>query len=316
MADCYAFPGLVFYLHVGDFEMLQHFASHDVCSKNVMSLVYSTDILPRKRVSFKKFVAKKESDDELHESAGLSTGRQQANHRKPLARPVYTDNDCRRHYEEYVAVHKRQAQILASEVDFDVLREVIPKFTRLRELRVFTLDRNFKPGRDPFDTLFVQAQDDLESKACRHIASLLNPLIGLGPTIHSLDLEEVSRLLLGQLQDPTKFNHVVDICRNLTTFNIQIDTVTFESNEVGIFVPECKAILRKGEFRRLIRAMSHLESLTVVFSYMDEQNGPWPAGLRDLVSESTQLPFLKHVNFDILEASRIWSTSSFFTAAH
>lgn len=305
VADCYAFQRLVFYLHAGDFDMLRYFASHDVFSKNVKSLIYTTDLLPERRLSLRKFVARLQLDDRWYKTV-YSRGSQETKGTRPLERPQQTGDSVKKAYDKYVEVHQRQSEILANGEDFAVLKDVVPKFTGLREIIVSSRNyfREFTWVRTPFDALCLRANDELEPQACRHIGSLLLPLVGLGPKIQSLCLTQVDWSFARQLEDPSRLTQMVEICRNITRFHINMDTGCSMSDEGGMFVAECRDTIRKGHLRLLLEAMPNLESLGVVFSYMNEATGLYPAQLKDLVSETTHWPHLMDVKFDVLEASR------------
>lgn len=306
VASCYAFPTLTFYLHPGDFEMLQYFANHSIISRNVKSLVYFTDMLPEKRLSFKKFVAQKKHQDGMYYKYTRNIQPPAARARRPAQQPKYTEAEFQAAYDDYVDAHSRQTAMLANGDDFRFLRDIIPNFTALTDMMV-SAGNHYREGqwpRTPFEPLFVKADDQLEPTACRHIGSLLLPLVGLGPRLRDLTVGAVAPSFVSQFEDPVKFSQMVDICRNLTTLDLTIDTGMNEDNEVGIWVDECKAIFRTGVMRRLLGAMTNLVSLTIHFTFIDERTEDYPARFGDLVSKDAHWAHLEHVRFDVIEAPR------------
>lgn len=313
VADCYAFQHLTFYLHSGDFDMLRYFASHDTFAKNVRSLVYITDILSLRRLSFKKFLVRaKENAQKWIESIrpGARPRTRSETRRSKLshARPTFDDEELRNVYNKYVELHERQATLLAGGEDFAVLREVVPKFSRLRNIIVsadYWFRELLQARRTPFDEILIPATDALDSKACRQIGSLLMPLVGLSPRLQSLCLGEIHWSFFDRLHDSTRLTQMAEICRNLTTFNAHIDTGRLGAREEGLtFAGECARTIQQGDVRRLLEAMPRLETLTIGFTFMDEHNDIYPARLADLVSMTTHWQHLKHVKFEILEAPR------------
>lgn len=310
VADCYAFQQLKFYLHPGDFDMLRYFADHDIFAKNVRSLVYITDILPPKRVSFRKFLARANKHGEkwieVMRSGARTTAWTGERSKLPHQRPAHFDQQLRDIYDEYVELHERQVKLLAGCEDFAALKDVVPKFSRLRNITV-SADYCFREVEvcwTPFDETLAPIRDVLDPKACRQVGSLLLPLVGLSPRIQSLWLGEIHWSFFDRLHDSLRFAQMVDICRNLTTFSVHINTGNPTRDPVPTCVSDCARTVHQGDIRRLLEAMPKLESLTIGFTFLDEDNGIYPARLEDLISTNTHWLHLKHVKFDILEAPR------------
>lgn len=310
VADCYAFQDLTFYLHPGDFDMLRYFANHDIFAKNVRSLVYITDMLPAKRVSFRKFLARAnkygEKWIEVMRSRARTTAWTGTRSKLPHQQPTYIDQQLRDIYDEYVELHERQVKLLACGEDFAALKDVVPKFSRLRNI-VVSANYWFREMRvycTPFNHILVPATDVLDPTACRQIGSLLLPLVGLSPRIQSLCLGEIHWSFFDRLHDPLNFTQMVDVCRNLTTFNVLIANGDPTPDAVPTSVSEWVRTVHQGDIRRLLEAMPKLESLAIGFTFLDEVNDIYPARLEDLISTTTHWRHLKNVKFDLLEAPR------------
>lgn len=310
VAGCYAFPQLTFYLHPGDFDMLRYFANHDIFAKNVRSLVYITDILRPKRVSFRKFLVRVMNRDEkwieTMRSRARTTTWTGTRSKLPHQRPTDVKQQLRDIYDEYVEIHERQVKLLAGGEDFAVLKDVVPKFSRLRNITV-SADYSFPEMKEcwtPFQQILVPATDVLDPKACRQAASLLLPLVGLSPRLRSLCLGEIHWSFFDRLHDPLRFTQMAEICRNLTMLNVYIDSSKLTHNAVPNYTNDGARTVRQGDVRRLLEAMPKLESLTVGFTPTDELDATCPARLEDLVSTTTHWPYLRHLSFDTIEAPR------------
>lgn len=305
VANCYAFQHLTFYLHHGDFDMLRYFANHETFSKYVRSLIYVTDTLAERRLSLKKFIHNKTTSDKFWYETLRAIVRPEARSRLPLERPDYTPADFEAVYQKYLDAHARQTDILATSQDFALFRDIIPKFTGLRDIMVSAeWFRECRWGRTPFDAIFVQAQDELRPSACRHVASLLLPLVDQSPSLQSLCVGTVHWSFVRQLEEPPRLSQLSHICRNLTTFDIMIDTGVSHIEGVGIWVTQCKNTVRKGHIRSLIESMPNLVSLTVGFTFSNQEEELYPATFGDLISENAHWQHLRNVKFDVLEASR------------
>lgn len=309
-AASHAFPELVFFLHHGDFEMLRYFADHPIYPRHVKSLVYSCDVLEPRRLSFKKFVAEKRQREDV--SWRFRSGLELKKTKKRVPPPPKEDSEefLKSAYQRYTQAHDQQDSMLAEGFDFTVLREVIPKFSNLKDIMI-SADLCFREGRrhkKPFDALFTYSSDYLKPSGCRHVGSLLLPLVG-SPTIQlrSLRLGTVDWSFLEQLQEPSRLDQMIEICRNLTTFELHLDTGAdwdADWDAVGIHMAECRAAVKKGGLRRLLGSMIHLEVLTIEFTYPDKVNGIYPAAFSDLIPEGMRWENLQEFTFSLTEATR------------
>lgn len=67
---------------------------------------------------------------------------------------------------------------------------------------------------------------------------------------------------------------------------------------------QCKDAVRKGDLRRLLESMPNLETLNIIFHYVEEESDVYPASLCDLVSETVHWKHLTSIEFEFIEASR------------
>ena len=314
IAASHAFPELSFYLHPSDFEMLRHFADHPEYARNVRSVVYGCDVLKPRCLSFKKFVIQKQDTDNINWDIKQWQHKQ---YKKPGPPPPLPQKDSdeflQEAYERYKQTHDQQTRIIAEGRDFSVLKSVIPQFSNLKDITV-SADHCFREGENhktPFNGLLVHAYDFLEPAGCRQAGSVLMALVGLptGHHLRSLRLGTIDWSFLEQLQEPSRLDHMVEICRNLSTFELYLDTganpdASWEWDDVGTHMTECRAAVQKGGLRRLLGSMTELEVLTVGFTYPNETSGLYPATLGDLVPEGMHWQSLREFRFNLVEATR------------
>lgn len=311
VADCYAFPQLTFFLHPDDFDMLRYFANHDIFAKNVRSLVYITEMLPPRLLSSTKFLARakqySKNGMEAMRSSARTTTWTRTTSKLPHQQSNHTDQQLKDIYDEYVEAHEKQTRLLADGEDFTALKDIVPKFSRLRNI-IVSADywfREISVGRTPFGGILAPITNLLEPKACRQVGSVLLPLVGLSPRIEGLWLGEIHWSFFDQLHEPLRFAQMADICCNLTTFNVHIDTGGNPTRDpVPTVVSGCTRTVHQGDIRRLLEAMPKLESLTIGFTLPGGDDGIYPARLEDLISTTTYWQHLKNVEFEILEAPR------------
>ncbi|KUI71902.1 hypothetical protein VM1G_07512 [Cytospora mali] len=315
VAASYALAELVFYLHHGDFEMLRYFADHPEYSGHVKSLAYSVKVLEMQSLSFGDFAEQKlQHDRDLWYN-----------------RPVFDmDHEPREDseeflqgaYQRYRQVHDPQTRIVAERLDATTLQEVIPKFRNLKSVMVlqgeqFKLDWSFfvrgcKMPKTPFDNLLVPVINYPGRACCHHMDSLLLPLRTL-PTnqLRTLRLGEIDWSFFKKLQDSSRLDQMVEICRNLTTFDLCVytRTATARDGDEGFYAARCKAALRKGGLRRLLGSMTRLEILNISFTYnrfetMFRSEAIYPAALSDIVPEDMCWKNLRKFKFDRVEGTR------------
>lgn len=307
VADCYAFPELTFYLHHDDFEMLRYFANHIVFSRHVKSLIYIVETLKPRCMNYKKFVSAKNEEEAMYRNVLSSLKSDPDSIRRLSAfHQTHSNKTMREKYHEYTKIHQLQCNILDNSTDFAVLRDVIPKFYNLRCIVVSALNsfRPFKPARTPFDGGLVRAVDHIKPRGLRQVASILMPLIELPTRLQAMYLGELDWSFLCQLEDATRLASMMDVCRNLTTFELILDTGVNNQDEVGLYVSRCKSIIQKGHLRQLISSMTKLEVLSISFNFFDEETEEYPASFSDLVPQGMHWENLKDITFRVVEATR------------
>lgn len=95
-----------------------------------------------------------------------------------------------------------------------------------------------RPGlraKKPFDHTLLRAHDHLSALSAKgfwHIDSLL--VSGLGAKLRSFYAGFVNPSLLTQFEDASRFKQMVEICRNVTTFELSIDTGINGKDEIGV----------------------------------------------------------------------------------
>lgn len=288
------FNRLVFYLHHDDFEMLRHFANHLVYAHYVTSLVYKTDVLEPRRLSLEEFVAQKR---EIDKKSGTVSHPPQEN----------SVDSLREAFERYKHIHHQQSHILAEDLDFTILEEVVPKFPKLQCIIVSARDCPPEDGipMKPFEDLLVYPGDYLKPYGSRHVSSLLRPLVGLR-YIH------LQKLRLGMIdwsfieQEAPRMDQMIELCQTLTAFELHLDIGADPEgprDNNGSQMVRYKAAVEKGGLRRLLGSMTELQVLRLGFTCADPQNR-YPAALSDFLPEGVHWKYLRCFVFQGVEGAR------------
>lgn len=309
VADCHAFPELSISVRPGDFAMLRHFANHPVFYKCVKSLVYFTTKLRPEVYSYEEV----EADMMIGIKADQDRrARHTSSQRALLPPPIYTHQDIERIYRNYYKAHKHETYFLAENQDIFVLRDVIPKFVALRHVKVSGAwqyrDRDVQPWTS-FKPILSLVRDSLEPVALRQIGSVMFPLLlpldGLGPRLRTLDLGQAGWSFLLHLEDASILSKMTNLCANLTVFHMRLESASERSLwGDGIDVPRCKATIQKGNVRRLLRSMKHLESLHIGFMGFKEDTGEYPATMSDIIPREMHWTELRDILLCSVEAPR------------
>ncbi|ROW15582.1 hypothetical protein VPNG_02164 [Cytospora leucostoma] len=251
------------------------FANHPVYSRCVTTLVYKSDVLKPQRLSFEEFVAQQ----------------REINRQKPVtaSQPPQQDSGdfLREAFERYKHVHHQQSHILAEQLDFTILQEVVPRFSKLQCIVVSARDCSPEDGISikPFDDLLVCPGDHLKPYGSRHVSSLLQPLSPLGQT---------------------RLSSYAEICRNLTSFEQHLD-VGADSDGLldndGSQMIRYKAAVGKGSLRRLLGSTTELQVLRLGFTCADSQDLN-PAAISDFLPEDMHWKNLQSFVFQGVESTR------------
>ncbi|OTA99875.1 hypothetical protein M426DRAFT_16018 [Hypoxylon sp. CI-4A] len=256
---------VVFYLHYRDLEMLRSISLHPIASRNVHSLVYVGDTLARPKKSFEEF---------------RDTPWNFRN--EPLDR-------VRELYENYKTTIDHEERILADKEDFACLREVIPRFTALRDI-TFSCDRSFWNHdwvkKTPFQDCYHSTCDELEPFGCRQLDSLLGPISENGIRLKSLAAGlvgwEIFKKPLPELR------RALPLYSDLTCLKLVIRTGDPDNHPAdpddptGRYVPQVRRLLGTGLLRESIKSLTQLQTLSIVFDDYSSDHG-WPARLEDIL---------------------------------
>ncbi|ROW02402.1 hypothetical protein VMCG_06072 [Cytospora schulzeri] len=319
VATSHVLSELVVFRYYRDLEMLRHFADHPDYSQHVRSLVYVCDVLNMLKgqpLSFKKFAYEKEQGDYIRwvkDPENDKIMRAPPNPSLGGLRPPPPQNSeesSSEAYKRYSHAYAQQSHVLAEELDVTLLRDIVPKFLNLKSITVTSVDYSYR-GEErklPSDDLFVSAKQCLEPPGNHQTNALLLPLMGLKTIqLRSLKLEGLRLPFLEQLQDPSRVDEMIDLCRNLTTFEIHLDVggdfgINPFEDDARIPMAECRATVQKSGLRRLLGSMAHLEVLNVGF-YPDRVNGNHPAALDDIIPEGMCWKNLRQFTFGLIGAT-------------
>lgn len=309
VADGFAFPELTFNLfHHDDFDMLRHFANHPVFAGRVQSLVYVTKILDPRALFYIDFIAQKKHScyTEVPSYMHSNTSRYEVGAKPSMTSPcwqnIYSQHN-KSAYNKYIKAQNIQAGFLENNQDISVLRDVVPKFVSLRHITV-SAGNQFRS--DSISTPSIQ----LSPQALRQTSSVLLPLLELGRKLKSLCLGDVHWSGLARLlEDESIIGKSAHMCANLTTFKLVVETRSEGSVDPDdVDARQCKATMRKGNLRRLLKSMEHLESLVIRFTHIkmgaDLDGDEYPAALSHLVPSGMHWHNLQDLWLENVEAPR------------
>lgn len=144
--------------------------------------------------------------------------------------------------------------------------------------------------KTPFDKLFTYAAKYMGHSSCRQVNSLLLPLTNMPITkmpitnLRSLRLGTISWCLLEQLQESSRVDQMIEICKSLRIFEVTLNTRSrYRDWDPDFCKTERRAAARKDILRRLLGSMNKLETLAIGFIGPSTVKRFFPVALGELV---------------------------------
>ncbi|KAI0384673.1 hypothetical protein F5Y04DRAFT_218954 [Hypomontagnella monticulosa] len=291
----FAFREVVFYLHKDDLDMLRHISLHPIASKNVRSLVYVGHIMamPKKSLDeFRNHCATIQEDAEYFA--------EEDNVPPP---PKIRRLQLKRLYEKYEITMDQQKKILEDNEDITCIREVISRFSSLREITM-SCRSQFWPdqSKTPFQGCLLNPNDELRPSGCRQLNSLLSAVFEADIKLRGLTAGIFSWRFF---QNPlTEFKSSIHYYDNLTCLELCIDTgITENSTNESHEVPECQQIIETGLLRDFIKSLSQLRTLHIAFT-MDLREFGYYARLEDVMEPKHKWAHLHSLSLDRIICER------------
>jgi hypothetical protein len=290
----YLLPQVSFYMHRDEFARLRAIAGHPTISKGVRSLTYFAEVMDKEIVSMQEFVNDYYRDraDDLRAASY-----------RQLSKPL-TIQELKNAYRQYEATMKAQQQIIDNQDDINCLKEVIPKFTSLREATM-SAGQEFYEGRaedireSPFRKSPRWPGHDLDPEGQRHLNALLTALISSDCRLESLRAGILGWKFFKHFTAvPPTLAHTL---RNLRNIEIIIDA---DPNENMQSILRCRRVMEGGILRKLIRTMHQLRSLKVMLWPAEFTDEAWPAKLDDVITPGYKWPHLKDLALGGMDTTR------------
>ncbi|XXG96352.1 Subunit of heteropentameric Replication factor C (RF-C) [Hypoxylon texense] len=246
---CFVHRNIVFFLHHGDFEMLQRISLDPVASKNVRSLVYSNQVLVTPKLTWERFRSSYATLRHLEKCMGR--------YRNIPPTPLIGVWQLLKLYEDYEITIDQQEKIMQANADFSHIREAISRFPALQEVTVSSGGWFWDGKKTPFDSCLGLGVNLLEPVGCRHLDALLAALFEADIKLKKLTAGVLSWHFF---QKPrAQLGQALSLLTDLTCLELMIDTTGNTS--------QCQQLLDTGLLRGFIKSLTKLQTLHVVFTW-------------------------------------------------
>ncbi|KAI1769950.1 hypothetical protein F4818DRAFT_434833 [Hypoxylon cercidicola] len=261
----YAYRNVVFYLHHGDFDMLQRIAMHPIASRNVRSLVYMNHTLASPKIPLERFRATYATVRRLE--------KYMARHRNMPPPPLISSLQLEKLYEDYETALEQQEKIVQANADFSRIREAISRFPALQEV-IMSSDDWFWVGKNsPFVSCLDLGGSIMQPLGCRHLDSILNAVFEANIRLKKLAAGVLSWQFF---QKPrVQLSRALSLLTDLTCLQLMIDTTDRTS--------QCQQLMETGLLRGFIKTLKKLQTLHVVFTWDANGGSKYLPRLDDII---------------------------------
>lgn len=293
----YMLPEVSFYMFEGDFARLRAIAAHPIIAKHVHSLTYFAEVMDRELVSFDEYV--RDHRRNAHDMGSLASFVGANRLRERLSLP-----QLQRSYREYEAIMKKQSHIVENHTDVQCLKEILPKFTSLRQATMSSGNEFYEGKPDvrkvklsPF--ISFRDGDDLQPAGKRHLNGLIAGLISSNCQLESFRAGLLDwKFFKNFTSIPDK---LADTLKYLKRIDIAIDADPLEkSNSIS----RCRRVMETGVVRKLLKPLEHLEVLHVTLYPVEWVDEEWPATMGDLIAPNHRWPNLRELGLGGFSTNR------------
>ncbi|KAH6659404.1 hypothetical protein BKA67DRAFT_544360 [Truncatella angustata] len=306
----YMLPEVSFYMFDEDFDRLRAIANHPIISKHVRSLTYFAEVMDNEVVPFNVFL--REYRRELN--GPFSMGRHCSNR---LGGKVDLQQ-LQMHHKEYEEIMKKQKHIIEELTDVACLKEVIPKFTSLKQATMSS-DHEWYEGASPLsssplclsprqpstfgrhqvhqkvrDSPFKMSPlwpgSDLKPEGKRHLKALTAGLISANARLESFRAGILDWKFFKDL--PQVPSNLAQTLKYLKRIELHIDA---DPQEKVTSITRCRKVMGSGIIRKLLKPLEHLEALHVTLYPVEWAEEEWPASLGDIIAPDHKWPCLQEV---------------------
>ncbi|KAK9422811.1 hypothetical protein SUNI508_00674 [Seiridium unicorne] len=284
----YMLPEVSFYMFDGDFQRLRAIADHPIISKHVRSLTYFAEVMDNEKIPFSAFVRDNHRSGMDSIQSFLKGG--------PATEPL-TALQLQKAYKDYEAVMKAQQEIIDNHTDVTCLKEVIPKFTSLRQATMSSGHEFYEGLREvhkvrgsPFEFSPLWPGSDLEPEGKRHLNGLIAALMGSDCHLESFRAGVVDWKFF------KNFTRVPDSLAEKLKFLKRIEIhIDADPKENMSSIARCRKAMQEGILRKLLKPLQRLEALHVTLYPVEWADEEWPASLDDIIAPGHQWPHLEEV---------------------
>ncbi|KAK4210827.1 hypothetical protein QBC37DRAFT_428068 [Rhypophila decipiens] len=285
-----------------DFDMLGALADHPVYPNHIASLVYFVDTLSLEPQTLEMYTAAIKGTEKMMSQF-------------PDPDPALTEAQLLEHYNRYQQFYREQDDILSSDRDYEVLKEVISKLPNLREVSVSSDDEFSFQQNSPFKSCRHSGVGDFayNRASVRHLRAILSGVQAAGTKLKAIR----AGLIHHEFFDEAKFglHSMIDLLGNITWFDMVIEATGEMDWDIGHENPDeiaaeialCRAVMSKRVLRRILDAMPNIVSLRLELVEIHSQPtgaNVYPAALRDIVPLDKKWPNLKYFTISNVETDR------------
>ncbi|KAI1352610.1 hypothetical protein F5Y01DRAFT_278942 [Xylaria sp. FL0043] len=281
----YMLPEVTFYMHRDDLDRLKTISLHPIFSRHVTSLTYFAGTLDSPQVSWREFV-------QDHKRRMRWDGK--------LRKANATPTQLMAEYRRYSDAVDEQDKLMEGRRDLDLLKEVLPRFPRLKELTMSAGNlfyekcyhtRRKKPFSEFLETGYMggahpegKRQMDALLRANAHSPCALTSF--RAGSFHWRFFKRSERELTRMFK-PLASLTSIELC-------VSVDPADERVHE-GNSLRKCQRVLAKGGMRSMFQHTPRLESLWVEILGLEYDTIEKGAAFRDLIAPGFHWPHLKEL---------------------
>ncbi len=277
-------PEVTFYMHRGDFDRLEAISLHPVFSKHVSSLTYFAETLDPK-VTWREF-------EQGHKRRMRWNGR--------LRKLNLTSAQLMAEYKKYSDAVGAQDKLMEGEKDVDLLKEVLPRFPRLKALTM-SAGHVFYEGcyqtrrNKPFSEFLEKGyMGSAHPEGKRPLDALLRANAHSPCALTSLRAGMVHWRFFKRSE--RELARIFKPLANLTTLSLSVSVDPADERiHEGNSLRKCQRVLAKGAIRNILQHMPQLESLYVEIQSLEYSYTEKGAQLSDVIEPGFHWPNLKEL---------------------
>jgi hypothetical protein len=311
IAGQYLLPEVHFFVHDQSLDKLQAICNHPIISKRVKSLLYEALLLDPHEKSFSEWELDVQNSDLIH--ARVDHIVQRYHPEEERQRDRHTRGQLRKCYENYVALHRRQQEILETRYDFECITEAVKRFPALEKITMssgFWFSERSNAIMQAFEKPSLQKPyvNGVGPEGVRQLTSLLLAVAQSEIKLKKLRAGSLSWKVFQQ--DESTMKPMTQACKHLTSIKLFLGT-EMDDTKVGLEAAECREFLKNGALRNLLTSMPNLRTLDVSFDYASDADDTFPAALQDMIPDHHHWPHLEKLSIGCFDAEE-WRLLSLY----